>query len=238
MKLTYLSHSCVFVETSSHKLIIDPFLTGNGKAQVKADDVECDFVLVTHGHFDHVGDAVEIAKRNDATIISSYEVADYLAQKKVKTHGMGLGGAFQFPFGRVKLTIAFHSAGYAPGGELVKPVPLTDGQFIYLGNPAGMLITADGKTIYHAGDTALTLEMKLIGEMNNIDVAFLPIGDNFTMGADDAGMAAEFLKCRLAVPIHYNTFDLIKADPNAFVQKVEARGLRAQALGIGGSIEL
>ncbi len=232
MKLTYLSHSCVFIETATHRLIIDPFLTGNGKAPIKADEVKCDFVLVTHGHYDHLGDAVEIAKRNDATIISTYEVADYLAQEKVKTHGMGVGGAHDFPFGRVKLTIAFHSAGYAPGGEL------SHGQFIYLGNPAGMLITAEGKTVYHAGDTALTLEMKLLGELNKIDVALLPIGDNFTMGADDAAIAAEFLRCGLAIPIHYNTFDLINADAHAFVEKVEARGQCAQAVAIGATLEI
>ncbi|MEA3188942.1 MAG: hypothetical protein QOD99_2772 [Chthoniobacter sp.] len=232
MKLTYLSHSCVFIETSTHRLIIDPFLTGNGTAQIKQEDVKCDFVLVTHGHFDHLGDAVEIARRNKATIISSYEVADYLAQEKVETHGMGIGGAWKFPFGRVKLTIAFHSAGYAPGGEL------KDAQFIYLGNPAGMLITADGKTIYHAGDTALTVEMKLLGELNHIDVALLPIGDNFTMGVDDAVLAAEFLKCALAIPIHYNTFDLIRADTDAFVQKLAARGIRGNALAIGETLDL
>lgn len=232
MKLTYLSHSCFQIETQAHRLIIDPFLSGNGKAPIKPADVKCDYVLVTHGHFDHLGDAVEIARANDAPIIAMYEIADYLAQKKVKTHGMGVGGAHQFPFGRVKLTIAFHSAGYAPGGEL------KNGEFIYLGNPAGMLITADGKTIYHAGDTALTLEMKLLGELNQIDVALLPIGDNFTMGVDDAAHAAGFLGCGLAIPIHYNTFELINADPDAFVQRVEARGQRAKALAIGESLAI
>ena len=238
MKLTYLSHSCFLIETKEHRLIIDPFLSGNDKAPVKASEIKCDYVLITHGHFDHVGDALEIARANDATIIAMYEIADYLAQEKVKTHGMGVGGAHEFPFGCVKLTIAFHSAGYAPGGELAKAVPLTKGEFIYLGNPAGMLITADNKTIYHAGDTALTVEMKLLGELNKIDLALLPIGDNFTMGIDDAALAAEFLKCGLAIPIHYNTFDLIKADPHLFVRKVEARGRRAKALAIGETIEI
>lgn len=236
MKLTYLSHSCFLIETAAHRLIIDPFLTGNPLAKVKADEVKCDFVLVTHGHFDHLGDAVEIAQRNDATIIAMYEIADFLAQQDVKTHGMGVGGAHFFGEKetgfRVKLTIAFHSAGYAPGGSLER------GAFLYLGNPAGMLITADGRTLYHAGDTALTLEMRLLGERNQIDVALLPIGDNFTMGPDDAAAAAEFLKCGLAVPMHYNTFGLIEQDPRDFVQKCEAAGLSARALEIGETLAL
>jgi L-ascorbate metabolism protein UlaG (beta-lactamase superfamily) len=232
MKITYWSHSCFFIETTSHRLVIDPFLTGNDLAHVSASEVECDFVLVTHGHFDHVGDAVAIAKRTGATIISSYEVADYLAQEDVKTHGMGVGGAHKFPFGQIKLTIAHHGGGYAPGGEL------RDGKFIYLGNPAGMLITADEKTIYHAGDTGLFLDMKLIGELDAIDLALLPIGDNFTMGSEDAARAAEFLGAKLSVPMHYNTFDLIKTDPDLFVKKVSARGQKALALKIGASLDI
>lgn len=232
MNLTYLSHSCFLFETSSHTLIIDPFLTDNPLAQAKPADIRCDFVLVTHGHFDHVGDAVEIARRNDATVISSYEVADWLAREGVKTHPMGLGGGFAFPFGRVKLTIAFHSAGYPPAKE--------DKQsgFIYVGAAAGMLIQADGKTLYHAGDTALTLEMQLLGKRNKIDLAMLPIGDNFTMGPDDAVTAAEFLKPALTLPMHYNTFGYIKQDPAAFVSALATKGLKGRAPAIGETITI
>jgi L-ascorbate metabolism protein UlaG (beta-lactamase superfamily) len=230
MHLTYLSHSCFLLETSSHTLIIDPYLTDNPTAQVKPESIRCDYVLVTHGHFDHVGDAVAIAKQNDATIISSYEIADWLGQQGAKSHPMGLGGGFDFPFGRVKMTVAFHSAGYpAEGGK---------GDFIYLGAAGGMLVQADGLTIYHAGDTALTLEMQLLGQRNKIDVAMLPIGDNFTMGPEDAVVAAEFLKPGLTLPMHYNTFPPIKQDPHAFVAALAEKGLKGAAPAIGEKITI
>jgi len=228
MKITYLSHSCFLLETASHTLIIDPFLTGNPVAQAKAADIRCDYVLVTHGHSDHVGDAVEIAKNNDATIIAPYEVADFLSRQGAKGHPLGLGGGFNFPFGRVKLTIAFHSSGYPPETE--------KGGFVYLGVPAGLLIEADGKTIHHAGDTALTVEMQLLGQRNKIDVAMLPIGDNFTMGPEDAAVAAEFLKPGLTIPMHYNTFGLINQDAAAFVRTLASRGLAGRVLEIGETI--
>lgn len=240
MKLTYFSHSCFLVETDSHRFIIDPYLSGNPlaeKAEIKPENVVCDYVFVTHGHFDHLGDAVQIARKNNATVIAMYEVADFLAHsEKIKTHGMGVGGAHVFSDEKgsfeAKMTIAFHSAGYdVSNGEL------SDGRFVYLGNPAGFLIKADGDTIYHAGDTALTLEMKLLGKLNKIDVALLPIGDNFTMGPKDAAMAAKFLKCDLAIPMHYNTFGLIEQNPEKFVKKCEKRGVYARALDIGQSVE-
>ncbi len=228
MHLTYLSHSCFLIETAVHRLLIDPFLTGNPLAKTKAEDVECDFIIVSHGHGDHMGDAVAIAKRTGATIIGNYEIAMTCANQGAKNiHPMNPGGAWKAPFGRVKLTIAHHSSSNQ-----------TDDGFLYLGNPCGILVTADGKTIYHAGDTALFLDMKLIGELDSVDVAILPIGDCLTMGIDDAVMAVDFLKAKFAIPMHYNTFDLIKVDPQAFAAKVTAAGSRAKVMEINERIEI
>ena len=228
MKIIYLSHSCFLVETSSHRLIIDPFLTSNPLARTKASDIECDYILVSHGHEDHLGDAVEISKRTGATLVANFEVAMTCATRGAKNiHPMNPGGGWNFPFGRVKLTVAHHSSSnQTPDG------------FLYLGNPCGILLFADGKTVYHAGDTALFGDMKLIGELNHIDVAMLPIGDNFTMGPDDAALAAEFLRAGLSIPMHYNTFDLIKVDPYEFAKKVEANGQSAKVLAVGESLEV
>ena len=226
MKLTYWSHSCFLLEAHNHKLVFDPFLTGNPKAAVKPDDVECDFILVTHGHGDHLGDAVKIAKRNNATIISTYEVATYCSKQGATAHPMHIGGARDFPFGRIKLTIAHHGSGLD-----------TDDGIVYLGNPAGILVMIEGKTLYHAGDTGLFLDMQLISELHPIDVALLPIGDNFTMGIDDAGKALEFLKPKVAIPMHYNTFDVINVDPEEFRKKAIKTKTFVEILEIGQSFE-
>lgn len=226
MKLTFLSHSCFLLETGTHRLLIDPFLSGNPQAPVKPEAVKCDFILISHGHGDHVGDAVAIAKRNSATIISNYEIATYCANQGAKAHPMHIGGGHDFAFGRVKLTIAHHGSGYQ-----------TDDGFLYLGNPVGFLIMTGGKTIYHSGDTGLFMDMQLIGQMNRIDVALLPIGDNFTMGIDDAAKAVEFLKPKVAIPMHYKTFDVIDADPHEFARKAAATGARIEVLDIGRSLE-
>jgi L-ascorbate metabolism protein UlaG (beta-lactamase superfamily) len=227
MKLTWWGHACFLLETAKHRVVIDPFLSGNPKAPVKAEDVRCDFILISHGHSDHVGDAVDIAKQNGATIIATYEIATFCGDRGAKSHAMNIGGAHEFPFGRVKLTVAHHSSGYD-----------TDDGVVYMGDPTGFLIAADGRTIYHAGDSALFSDMKLIGEMNRIDVALLPIGDNFTMGVDDAAKAVEFLKPRIAIPMHYNTFDLIAADPRQFAQKAARHGAKIEIIDPGESIEL
>ncbi|MFC4770869.1 metal-dependent hydrolase [Enterococcus hermanniensis] len=207
MKITYHGHSVVSIVTKEKQtLLFDPFITGNDLTDLKADQVEADWILISHGHSDHLGDALPIAKRTDATIISIVEICNFAAKNGVKkTHGMNMGGAFDFPFGRVKMVPALHSSGYE-----------TDGEMIYMGEPAGFLLQIEGKTIYFAGDTSIYGDMALLGETLNIDLAFLPIGDNFTMGPEEAAHAAKLLKAKQVVPIHFNTFPLIKQDPQAF----------------------
>ncbi len=226
MRLTYLGHSCCLLETAKARLIIDPYLNDNPAAKIKAVDVKCDFVLVSHGHEDHSGDAVEIAKRCDATVIANYELAEYLGAKGAKTHAMNPGGAHNFPFGRVKLTLAHHTSSVEAG---LHP--------IYLGVPCGLLIQADGKTVYHAGDTALFMDMQLIGRAG-LDLALIPIGDNFTMGPDDAVLALDYLKPKVAVPIHYNTWPIIAQDGAAFAAQAAKSAHTVRALKAGESLDV
>jgi L-ascorbate metabolism protein UlaG (beta-lactamase superfamily) len=228
MKVTYHGHSVVFIESNGKSLIIDPFLTGNGQTKIKADELNVDYILLTHGHNDHVGDTVHLAKQNNATVIAPFELATYLSWQGVKTHAMHIGGAFQFDIGRVKLTQAFHGSAYVD--EDAKKI-------VYTGMPAGILFTAEGKTIYHAGDTGLFSDMKLIGEREKIDVAFLPIGDNFTMGPNDAVVAASWLKAKVVIPIHYNTFPVIEQDPHAFVSML-SKEIEGKVLVSGEVLEL
>ena len=224
MKITYYGQSFVQLESNGDSILIDPFITGNPLCSIKPDDVKCNFIILTHGHGDHLGDAIDIAKKNNACVIATFELAEYVNKKGVEVHHLNLGGGYNFPFGRVKLTLAHHSSS-TPDGT-------------YMGEAAGALITMDGKTFYHAGDTSLFYDMKLIGEMNKIDFAFLPIGDNFTMGIDDAVKAAEFINAPVVIPIHYNTFDVIKADPEDFKKKIESIGKKCVILNPGESIEL
>lgn len=207
-KATFLGHSCVMLSDKEHNIIIDPFLSGNEQASAKPEDIEVSHVLITHGHGDHIGDAVNIAKRTGATIIANFEICNLVGKEDVKYHPLHIGGGANFDFGRVKMTIAHHGGGFGPDAS------------IYTGPAAGFLVTIGGKIVYHAGDTGLFYDMKLIGEMNDIALAFLPIGDNFTMGIDDAVKAVEFLRPTRVVPMHYDTFPIIKADPTEFAQKV------------------
>ncbi|WP_353948126.1 metal-dependent hydrolase [Sporolactobacillus sp. Y61] len=226
MQLTFIGHSTVLIETSNGNLVIDPFITGNSLASVTLDDLpEIDYILLTHGHGDHTADTLPIAERDGSLIIGIAELATYYGWKGLKTHGMSIGGSYTFPFGRVKLTQAFH------GSSITEP----GNRIVYTGMPAGLLLYIDGKTIYHAGDTGLFTDMKLIGEQNNIDLAFLPIGDNFTMGPDDALIAADWLKAKTVIPIHYDTFPVIRQDARRFVDRL---GTRGRLLRPGESITL
>ncbi len=224
VKINYYGHSCVLVEANGKSVIIDPFLTGNDLAKVKPEDVKVNAVIVTHGHFDHIGDAVPIAKNNDCLLISNFEIANWCEKQGAKIHPLQVGGSYKFDFGKVKLTPAIHGSA------------LPDGS--YGGLATGVLLFIGGKTIYHAGDTGITCDMELYGRLNPIDIALLPIGDNFTMGVDDAVEAASLLKTKSAMPIHYDTFPVIEADPKAFIEKVEKRGIKGILCLPGERVEI
>ncbi|ABO50265.1 beta-lactamase domain protein [Desulforamulus reducens MI-1] len=210
MKLTFLGHSAFLLENQEVSLVIDPFLTGNPMAPHDIP-VKPNYILVSHGHGDHLGDAIRLAKETSATIVSVFELANYCARQGVLTHPMHIGGSHNFGPMKVKLTQALH--GNSTGSDR--------GPAEYLGNPCGFLIYLGNKTIYHAGDTGLFGDMQLIGDLNSIDVALLPIGDNFTMGPTDALEAVKMLKPQRVIPMHYNTWPLISQDPTAFKKAVE-----------------
>lgn len=225
MKLRYFSHSSFQITTESGLvLLIDPFFSGNPTAPVTADDVSADFIILTHAHGDHVGDSFGIAQRTDPLFICVNELANYCAEKGFRAHNMHIGGSYEFDFGRLKFTIAHHGS-MTPDGT-------------YGGEPAGVVLTIEGKSIYHTGDTGLFYDMKLIGEMTPIDFMLLPIGDNFTMGIRDAVKAVELADPKIAIPMHYDTFPVIQADPKEFKVQVEAMGKKAIVLDYGQEIEL
>lgn len=205
IKITWLSHSGFQLDFDGTNVLIDPFLTGNPLAISDPQQLPADYILLTHGHGDHLGDTVPIAKRTNAVVVAMVEISYWMDRQGVQSHGQNTGGGYKHPFGHVKFVRADHSSS------------LPDGT--YAGEACGIVITAQGKKLYFAGDTALFADMGLIGEMG-IDIAFLPIGDNFTMGPDDALQAIEVIHPRIAFPIHYNTFPVIQQDGAKWAQRV------------------
>ena len=224
-QVTWLGHACMQIRTDATTLLIDPFLTDNPAAALSADEAHADFILISHGHGDHVGDTVAIAQRTGATVVSNFEISQWLQTQGVKkVHSQHLGGGHEYPFGRVKLTIAHHGSA------------LPDGS--YGGNPCGFLLYLKDGKIYHAADTGLFYDMSLIGE-EGIDLAVLPIGDNFTMGPDDALRAVKLIKPKKVLPIHYNTWDLIAQDAEKWASRVRAEtNTEPVVLKPGGTVSL
>ena len=205
---TWLGHATQMLDVNGTKLLIDPFFSGNPAAPITADKAQADYILVSHGHGDHVGDGVAIAKRTGATVIANFEIANWFEGKGVtNVHAQHIGGGFHYPFGYLKLTQALHGSA------------LPDGS--YGGNPAGFLLSAEGKKVYLACDTGLFGDMRLIGE-EGIDLAVLPIGDNYTMGPDDALRAVKLLQPKHVIPVHYDTWGLIAQDAAAWAARVSA----------------
>jgi L-ascorbate metabolism protein UlaG (beta-lactamase superfamily) len=224
-KLTWYGHATWGLETGGYRLLIDPFFSGNPAAVTTADQVQADYLLVTHGHSDHIGDAVAISKRTGAVVISNSEICRWLSKQGVKVHSQHIGGGCQHPFGYLKLTLALHGSG------------LPDGS--YGGNPAGFLLTLqDGKKLYFAGDTGLFGDMALIGE-EGLYLAVLPIGDNYTMGPVDALRAVRMLNPRIVIPMHYDTWENIKQDVDDWCLQVnQMTYTQAQNLKPGESLSI
>jgi len=205
LKYTYYGHACFLLDDGKYKVLADPFLTGNSQAAIAAEDVSCDYILVSHAHGDHLGDTAAIARRTGATIVAIPEINAICEETApgVKSHGMNLGGSVKLPFGKVRMTLALHSSG-VPGGIA-----------------CGFVIQMGGITIYFAGDTALFHDMKLIGRKDALDYALLPIGDNYTMGLEDAALAAQWLNTRHVIPIHYDTWPVIAQDVRRYKELTE-----------------
>lgn len=224
MKTTYYGQSTIMIETEGKKLLFDPFITPNPAAKdVDVDSLKPDYILISHGHGDHVADLVAIQKSSGAKVICIAEIADWLGKQGIEAHGMNIGGGFNFEFGRVKMVNAVHSSTLPDGSSG--------------GNPAGFVLYSGGKKIYFAGDTALTYDMKLL-EDENLDWAFLPIGDNYTMGVDDAIKATGFINCKNVIGVHYNTFPVIVIDKDDVTEKFIKAGINIKLPKIGETIDL
>ncbi len=226
MKITFYGHNTLLIQINDIQVLVDPFISGNPLSKDKVDihSIKADYILLTHAHQDHVLDADTIAKNNKATIVSNYEIAMYYQNKGIEVHPMNHGGNWEFEFGKVKYVNAIHTSSFADG--------------TYGGQPGGFVIEGEHKTIYIAGDTALTMDMKLIPLQAKLDLAILPIGDNFTMGIDDAIIASDFVECDKVLGVHYDTFGYIEINHNEAKRKFFEKNKDLMLLEIGESIEL
>ncbi|GAA4807815.1 metal-dependent hydrolase [Litoribaculum gwangyangense] len=225
MKITFYGHSSLGIQIEDFNLIVDPYISANPKAsEIDINTLKADYILVTHAHQDHILDVEAIAKRTGATVISNFEIVSYYEKLGIKGHPMNQGGQWSFSFGNVKYVNAIHSSSFPDGS--------------YGGQPGGFIISTKEKTIYIAGDTALTNDMKLIPKIYDLDLVVLPIGDNFTMGVDDALLASDFLKCDNVLGYHYDTFDYIKIDKVRAKAKFDTELKKLRLLEIGSSLEL
>ncbi|MDQ3108310.1 MAG: metal-dependent hydrolase [Bacteroidota bacterium] len=226
MKITSYGHSCFGVEIKGKHLLFDPFISPNElAAHIDINTIQADYILQSHGHSDHIADTVAIASRTGAVVIGAFEITEWLKKKGVeKTHPMNVGGKWIFEFGKVKCVVAVHSSTLPDGSNG--------------GSPMGFVVESEEGNFYFAGDTALTYDMKLIGDYRNINFAFLPIGDNFTMGVDNAIIAADFVKCDKIIGMHYDTFGYIKIDHEESKRKFSRAGKSLTLMKIGETLEL
>lgn len=225
MRITYYGHASLQIEINGKTLVVDPYISPNPQAAaVNVDDLKADYILLTHAHGDHIADVEKIAERTQATIVSNAEIAGYYAAKGFQTHGMNHGGSWSFDFGSLKMVNAVHSSSFPDG--------------TYGGNPAGFILQAAGKTVYIAGDTALTMDMKLIPMRYSLDLAILPVGDNFTMDYIDAVTAADFLGVNRVLGYHYDTFGFIQIDHDAAQEAFVKAGKILELLPIGGHLDV
>lgn len=225
MKITFYGHSSLQVETDGKNLVIDPFISGNEKAKhIDVSTLKADYVLLTHAHQDHILDAEIIAKNNKAKIVSNYEIITYYSAKDLDGHPMNHGGKWDFDFGRLHYVNAIHSSSFPDGS--------------YGGNPGGFILQSEGKNIYIAGDTALTYDMKIWGEQFDFDLVILPVGDNFTMGYEDAATATQWLRCKKAMGVHFDTFGYIEIDHEAAYKYFKSKHIDLKLLSIGEHLSL
>ena len=224
MKITFLGHSSLLITTAGKRILVDPFISANEKASGKIDikNLKPDYILVTHAHQDHILDVEEIGKMNNSTVVSNYEIATYFENKGLKSHPMNHGGSWKFEFGTIKYVNAIHTSSFPDGS--------------YGGQPGGFILSSEDKQVYIAGDTALTMDMKLIPLSIKLDLAVLPIGDNFTMGVDDAIKASDFVECPKILGYHYDTFGYIVIDHAEAIQKFSKHGKELILLEIGESL--